>query len=196
MYHWLLNMKINEKNKIMKNLLIIGILTLMLLPFISAIGVGSSYSNDIPLELYPGEGRSVFLSLQNQDIEEEITLKGNILKGSEIASLNRESYQVPYLGNVKAEIKVKIPVNASIGQEYEVVYRFAQVPSGEGKGGASFVQSVQHGFKVRVIEKPVEEQPETPAPSAEGIEAVWWILGILVIVAVIVVFYFIFRQRK
>jgi len=122
--------------------------------FVSAIGVGSSYSNDIPLELYPGEGRSVFLSLQNQDIEEEITLKGNIVKGSEIASLNGESYQVPYLGNVRAEIKVKIPVNASIGQEYEVIYRFAQVPSDEGKGGASFVQSVQHGFKVIVIENP------------------------------------------
>ena len=181
--------KIDKKNKIIGSFLIIGVLVIVLCSLVSAIGVGSSYSAEIPLKMYPGEEISVFWSLQNHDIEEEISLEGTLLRGSEIASLDKGPYKVPYKGVVLAEVKIKIPETASIGQEYDVLSVFKQVGS-EGKGGVLFSQSVQSIFKVVVVEK-----PEQPALE-EGISIGWIILAVVLVIAVIAIVWFIIKSRR
>lgn len=184
-----MEMIINKKRRL-KFVLMVSLLTIMLISLINAIGVGSPYSSEMPLEMYPGEEETVYLNLYNFDIEDEITLEGKILGGSEIASLDKNTFDVPYnTSNLYAKLTVKVPEEANIGQKYNVNYEFKQIAGGEGVGGmVSFGQGITRNFDVIVIKKP-EETPE-------GISPTWWILGIIAVIAIIAIIWFVVKSKE
>jgi len=155
-----------------------------------AIGVGSTYSAEIPLEMYPGQEQKVIFSLENQDIDRTISLEGTLLEGSEITSLDKGPYDVKKGESVNVEIKVKVPTSANIGDSYSVLYEFVQVSESEGDGGTSFVQGIRRGFNVDVVEKPVAE--EEPAVVG-GISWIWWAV---IIVAVVLILWWFMKKRE
>lgn len=187
---------VNKKYKMIGNFLLLGVLILVLTSFVNAIGVGSGYSVDMPLKMYPGEERSVILSLANIDIEGEIFLEGRILEGSEIASLDSGSYGVLYNVETSAKMNVKVPKDASMGQEYLIRYKFVQVSGGGGEG-VTFSQSIERVMKVIVVEKPAEPIPaptEEPTKTTAGSTAwVWVLVGIVVVVIVV---WWLIRKNK
>jgi hypothetical protein len=185
-------MKMINKFKLMEVFLVTGLLVVMLSSLVSAVGVGSGYSPDTPLEMYPGEERIILLTLQNTDVEEEVTVEGKILEGSEIASLTENIFKVQYQStSVSAKMKMELPEDASVGQSYLVRYEFGHVSAvGEGVEGTgvAFSQGVTRSFNVVVVEKPEEEKPA-------GIGTGWTLLIIILIVVVIAVIYFITKKK-
>ena len=180
--------------KIGLNLLIAGILGIMLVSLVSAIGISCLYSKNIPLKMYPGEQIIIALKLGNSDIEGKVSLEGSLISGSEIASLDRESYVVSYEEPVNAKMTITIPETVSVGDTYEIIYKFRQVDVGSGEGGVSVGQAVQSGFDVIVIEKPAE--PEVEQPAEEGMGFGWVILIIIIILVIIIVLYSLIRKKK
>lgn len=157
---------------------------------ISAFGVGCAYTNENPLKLFPGESSDVLISLQNN---EEISLKASILVGSDIAILDASDvYNVPANGSIDVKLNVNVPASASIGQEYVITVNFLQVSEIQG-GTVGFNTAMEKSFKVLVVEKPAEE---TPAATEEGISLIWWILGIVVVIAIIVVIRFVIKNKE
>jgi hypothetical protein len=104
--------------------------------------------------------------------------------------LAKEKYNVPQGGVVIANMNVKIPEEASIGQTYNVVYKFSQVADEGDLSGVTFSQSFESHFDVNIVpEVPLETEPE-------GISMIWWILGIIAIIIIIIVVKFILKGKK
>jgi len=179
-----------------KKSVMIVLLSLVLLNsiLISAIGVGSPYSKDLPLEMYAGQEKTVILSLQNYDIDAEITLEGEISSGSEVASLEQTKHTVGFESKVQVEMTVKVPSSAQIGDSYEIVYSFTQSEGEEGEGMVAMNQKIERRFKVNIIEKPAE--PETTEPSDQGLGIGWWIAIIVIVIIVLAVIYIVMKGRK
>ncbi len=186
-------MKIKNK-KIIESFFIAGILSILLVSLVIA-GVSNPYGIN-PLEMYPGEIKDVTLTLQNLAGGGDVTYDMEVTEGSEIASIKDSSnrYLVP-LGdnNVKVNLKVEIPETATIGSEYSIKVRFSPVSVEEGEAtGASVLVGFGAAIIVKVIGKP--QPPEIP--SEEKISPVWIILGIVAVIAVIVVLWFIVKSKK
>jgi len=180
----------NKKKREIKSFLMVVLVVVALCQIVSAVSVGSPYSVYSPLKLHPGEEKVVRISLQNPDTSPEITVVGNLIEGSEIASFDRESYTVPYQSrDVNARLTIKIPENADIGKEYTLKYEFYQAPSEEGM--VQIGTRVTTGFKVVVVEKP----PEAKEEGEQQVGVLWILLAIIVIAVVVVVIYFIMRKR-
>lgn len=159
---------------------------------ISAFGIGCAYSNENPLKLFPGESSEVLINLQNDKV---IQLKASIIEGADIVSFLDASdvYNVP-AGWVNAKLRVSVPASASIGQEYVVTMNFAEISSGQ-TGTVGLSSAIEKSFKVLVVEKPAV-QVETPAPTEEGISSIWWILGVVVLVIIIAIIWFVVKNKK
>jgi hypothetical protein len=170
-----------NKNLILKSFLVLVVL-LMVCSLISALGVGSIYSKKNPLEMYPGQEKVVFFKLENPDSDGRISIDGSLTRGNEIASLGKTSYKVDPGEQVYAEVVVKVPETASIGQTYEVAYTFSEVP--EAAGGVSFSQSAKGGFDVIVVEKSAEPMVEAPKGMSTG-GIVFIVILLVVIIAVV-----------
>jgi hypothetical protein len=181
------------KTKVILGLLVLGVMVVLVSTvFVSAVGVASGVSAKTPLEAYPGEERTVLLTLQNTDVEDDAIVEGTILEGGDIASLDGRRYTVPFGALVVARMNVRVPSSASVGQKFTVVYEFKHAGiEGDVEGtGASFSQGVTRSFNVNVIEKPeVFEEERTGA----GANVMWWIIGIIV---VIIIIWWIVKSKK
>jgi len=173
------------KNK--TGILIAGILILFLTSFVTAFGVGTGYSIKYPLEMYPGQKISLSVTLDNNDIEGGASFKGEIIEGSEIATLDKGIHKIPQGEKEKAEMKIKIPENAIIGQQFLIKYRFEQV-SEEGESGVSFSQGISSGFNVKVIERPPE--------AKQGISTTTITLILLALIILVAIIIWIVLKRK
>jgi hypothetical protein len=162
---------------------------LLSLSFVSAVGVGSIYSRDSPLSLYPGQSETVFLSLQNADVVEGITLNGVITEGGNIAVLDREKFPIPFKStDVFARLTVRIPKNATIGSSYSISYEFSEAPS-DGGSTVTVSKKIKRGFNVLVIDKP-EQIVETPSQN----KAIVFLI-ILLIIAIVAIIFLLIRNR-
>lgn len=161
---------------------------------VSALGVGSPYTSDDPMQIYPGETKTVSLSLQNSDVEEGLTLTGSLSAPLGItASLDKETYNVGYKeAGVYAIMTVKMSSDAKVGDKYTISASFTQ-QNVKGGGMIALGAQVTRIIGVVVIPVPPEPVPETPAPSVP-----WgWIIGIIVVIIIIVlVIYLILRKRN
>jgi len=188
-------METNKKNEVRKFLLI-GILVMLILPLISAIGVGSIYTgSESPLKLIPGEEKIVLLELQNWDSKEDITLEGQILKGMDIAYLKDSKTEVSYQQKVNTEMVVKAPENAKVGDIYNIEYIFRQVPPEQKGGTLTFSQSLIRNFDVVIVSEAVPE-PGVPAPLPKGISTTTIIILIIGIIVVIAIILLLIKKKK
>ena len=172
-----------------------GIVILFSCYLVSAVGVASTYSANDPLNMYPGQEIKVLLTISGED-EVDVTLNGEILGGVEIASLEEDTITVPAGATVNNRIKVKVPSDAIIGQEYTIRYEFRPPAEGEGSEvtGAAISSGVVRAFNVVVIEEPVID--EEPVESDEGTGMGWIVTVIIIVVVVILVIVFLMKGRK
>jgi hypothetical protein len=182
-------MVIKTKNKMMKKYLVIGILVVLILPLVSAIGVGSIYSGSkSPLKLLLGEEKIVFLELQNWDTEEDLTLEGEILKGMDMAYLEDSETKVPYQQKVNTKMVVKAPENAEIGDTYNIEYIFRQVPPRQEEGGTlTFSQSLIRNFDVVIVEEAVPEPPAPSVPRTGFRIGYGWVILLIILIAIVII---------
>jgi len=171
----------------------IGIFVILIFSIMGVMAIGAG---GVPekLDLYPGQSLERDISLQNLPAGGgDLTFKLVVEQGSEYVSLVNEEIDVADGEISKTEIRINIPENAKVGDVYgvEIAVKTAPVsPEDSSEGTAvQFNLGTSFSFKINVIENPLEE------PS-EGISTIWWVLGIILIIAVILVIWFLAKNKK
>lgn len=184
-----------------KNLYIVGIsigFLILLSTTMFALGVGSLYHEDNPLKISAGETKDLKFRLQNIPGTEDITIRANILKGSEIFKITdpSEEYFVPIGGTVYSYAEVSIPDDAKIGEVYDVKLGFATVTDSES-GSFSLGSSIGKSFSVVIVPK-IEEKEEIiqTAPEITISTTTYIVFGTVIILILAVVIWLILKRRK
>ena len=166
---------------------IVGFVFLMV--YVSAAGVTSGYYDGSPLVMSPGETKDIYLELQNMVGDKDITFKADIVNGSSIAKIIDKSdiYEVPFgRKDVKVNIKVEIPENATAGEKYNIGLSFRTVKT-EGAGQLQFGQAIDKYFDVLVI-APVKEKSIINSSN-------FWITLAIIVIVIIIIIYFLRRKN-
>jgi hypothetical protein len=180
-------------NKKVITLAVFFILLALSIQTIDALGVTSAYYEGNPLTLYPGETRTVGVSLTNMVGDQNITLVANMTKGTEIAHLLKPietQYFVPFGTNneLAVDFVVSIPSTASIGTEYSVEITLTTVTSGAG-GGVVMGSSIGKEIPIKVISP-------TPITEEKAAFPTWIIIAIIVIVILLIIVLIILSKKK
>jgi len=95
------------------------ILAVLMLSTVMAFGVSSPYWKGNPLQISPGETKVVKITYQNiGDDALDLTVRAEITKGSEIASLNKQDYLVRAgTKDTTVEVTVSMPSSATAGSQ-------------------------------------------------------------------------------
>ena len=162
-----------------------------------ALGVSGAYHENNPLKIYPGETKEVAFTLVNggSDLEEVVV---SLKDGSEIASIiSGEKYRVmPLSDDVKIILRINIPENANLDEEYSV--GFTVIPdSKEEQGTVQFGIGYHIIFPVKIMSEPMKaiatkEDKKDPRITINIIMAL--IIAILII-AVIISYRWIARKK-
>ena len=165
----------------------IGIMTLFMIGLVMA---GVTFKDVV--EVYPGEIMTESLKLQNLgDGAPDLVFEGSIREGEEIVVMDKTKVKVPS-GEIKDfSLKIKAPSGAKIGDTFDVKMVFRALPDDESSGdvtGLQFIKSVGISFEVKVVEKPKEIE--------EGISTTWIILGIIAILILIAIIWFVVKNKK
>jgi len=171
----------NKLNSGMAFLLIMLILSA--LPIASAFGATAPYWKDQPLIMSPGETRTFPIILQNMVGGKDITLKGEITSGSEIAVFigKNSTYSVPFgKEDIKANLKIEIPQNAKKGDKYAVTVFFKQISETEGKM-LQISGGITASFLV-IVKKEISESPQQKTESSSK-----YFLYIITIIIVLII---------
>jgi len=155
---------------------------------INAVAVSGAYSNRIPLEISPGETKSITFVLQNMADESDVKFKGLISEGSEIVQItdSNTEYLVPVGSNdIPVKLSVEVPSSAEIGVEYQIKIEFEPVSTGnEDEGMVQIMSGLSRYFIVKVVEKSEEESPMT-----KGMIVYIGIIIVLLLMILFLIFY-------
>ena len=151
----------------------------LLVNLVSAFG--TSYVFERPLEMYPGQTRDLYVTLQNNNDENTITAVAELGQESEITKLTDglDLFTVPYRTPVQVNLSIAIPSNAKIGDSYQTKLRF--IPQATEGGGMGLVFVTGTNLDIVIIEKPVT------APKTEEVAEKAPITGVLVFIALAIV---------
>lgn len=171
------------------------ILTLVLaLGFVNAFSPISGYSSTNPLQVYAGESKEIPVNVYLSPEENNLEFSADIVEGSEIISFvdKKATYDASQSSEGVVKFKVNVPAGTPIGTEYNIVLRFSDVQSASS-GMIGFALKADNAFKVVVVEKPaiIEETPQ-----GEGIGLIGWVIGIIIVIAIILIIYFILKKRN
>ncbi|MDD5191809.1 MAG: hypothetical protein PHH54_04005 [Candidatus Nanoarchaeia archaeon] len=166
---------------------------LVMIGSVSAFGSSMPYGMGMPLKLYPGQSIDFSIVLQSSLAEGNLTIIPEISEGQDIVSVtdSLKEYKVVADQNIGALINLKasIPDDAPIGKEYAVKILFKDVtPKAGGMIGLSITTGA--GFNVVVVEKPAE------TPATEGISTVWYILGVIAVIVIIAIIWFVVKNKE
>ena len=130
-----------------KSFLPVLVISLLLFPFISSAGVATSYWDEKPLKLAPGESATVAVRLQSEG--EEINLRASL--DSDIAELvDGSDYFVSKGESVPVNIRVSVPEDADIGTKYSISISFQQISQDTG-GMLQVAQGITSKLPVEVV---------------------------------------------
>ena len=173
----------------------LGILIVTISLFV--VGVNAIGAGGVPeyIEVYPGQDVERDLSLQNLPAGNgDLVFVGSVEEGSEYVSFLTNNIEVADGEIENIRIKTSVSETANIGDTYNIkldLKSSSVVSEGADSEGAAvqFNLGTDVSFDVKVIEKPagVEE---------EGISTIWWILGIVLIVIVITLIWFMNKSKK
>lgn len=168
-----------------------------LLPFAAAFGVTSSYWDTNPLQLHPGEERTIDLELQNMVGGTDIKVLAKVTEGAEIATLlgETDTFLVPFgRKDIVAKVLFKVPADALPGETKQVMVSFTQVAD-ESKGEMiQMVSGVGKKIPVAVVS---DQQQENQGKlfGGKGPLSLSWILAVALIAFIIALLYFVVRKR-
>jgi len=169
--------------KILGMMLVVGFVILGCY-LINAVAVSGTYSNRRPLEVSPGETKSITFVLQNMADENDVKFKALISEGSEIVRItdSNTEYLVPVGSNdVPVKLSVEVPSGAEIGIEYQIKIEFEPVSTGnEEEGMVQVMNGLSRYFIVKVVEKSEEESPMTKGMLVY--------IGIIIVLLLMIVF--------
>ena len=117
--------------------IVLGILVLLSVN-VFAFAVSSAYEPGIKsLEINAGETKDVLIVLQNMNGGQDIIAKATMTQGSEIATLLDEdaTYSIPFGEKTNVDVRVSIPKNAEVGDEYTIELSFISATGEEGSFG-------------------------------------------------------------
>ncbi len=135
-------------------------LVVMSISFVFAFGVSSPYWQGNPLQLHPGETSIVKITYQNLKATQDLNVRAEVTKGSEIATIETADYLVrAETKDTTVPITISVPQNAPIGASYQVTLTSRTVTPG-ADGGVSFGLGMDTTFNVEVI--PIEPEPVQP----------------------------------
>lgn len=161
---------------------------------VSAIGVGFSQI----IELHPGQSIDRSISLQNLPVGGgDLKFIGVITEGMEYVSLDDDDVRVNdgEIGHVA--IKISVPDSANVGDTYPVKIKFntaeiSQIDETDSGNAVQFNLGTGISFDVIVIEKPLQEEQ----PASGELSLIWIILGIILLIAIVAIIWFIIKNRK
>lgn len=160
--------------------------------FVSAFAVGGPYLPNKELILAQNSGTSdLQYTLQNGGgATEAITVKVNILEGSEVTALTDTSdiYTVNPGDIIPVNLKITIPENATVGETYNVRLEFITAPAGQ-PGQFGIGTGEEQSFTVVVGEKIVPEK------QGNG-TLLYIIIGILLVLVIMVLVLIKRKNRK
>ena len=133
-------------------ILITGILLILSINTVIALGVNTPYWNGNPLKMYTGETKSVPFALANSVNEKTTETSVSITKGGEIAKITSgEKYTVkPGETGKNIILSIKIPQTAQIGDNYTVGFKVLYLPT-EGEGNIKLNVEYNVDFPVEVV---------------------------------------------
>lgn len=160
---------------------------LFLIITISAAGVSSFYTKDNPLEMYLRETKTIEFNLQNMVGNEDITFKVELIQGSDIASLEKDTYFVK-AGTHDTMVPLKVTIPEDFGKTSQrIELNFKTIASGE-TGGILMGTAYGVSFDVIISEKP----KETPKiKNSTGI-----IIPTIFIILIIIIIYLILKRKN
>ena len=183
--------------------------------FVNAFSVATIYSDNYPLKMQPGETKEVFFLLRNVvEGDSDIRIKSELVKGQDIAVLleGDKTYDVPFGAELEVPVKISIPKDAKIGDQYRVGAIFSPL-AGKivGDGNIEFIVNIGKSFPVvvgseseqrEIVRLTVEDEGgfvNAFAPFVKGKKGIW--LGIIFvlfigIVMVSIIIIFILRNRS
>lgn len=178
------------KTRIISYGLLFLVLSIISASLVGAVAVTAPYWEGFPLIVNPGDVKNVVLELQNMVGDGDITLRAELISGSEIARITDRSndYLVPFgRSDIKVNLRIEIPNNASLGQKWGVGVSFKTV-TGAGSEGVAMGMGIQKSFEV--IVGPPQEKPK------EKINVAWIWAGVVVIVIIVLTILLSRRKKK
>jgi len=169
------------------------------LNFVSGFGVSIPYSTQDPLRLYPEQGSDVVVGLQSSISEGDLIIVPEISEGQDIVEITDSSKEYNVIANqpigAAVHLKVNIPDNARVGEEYPVKLVFRDITPREG-GMVGFSTSIGASFNVLVIEKPEVIKEEVSKKRIGIMLIILLIVVIIVILAIIAIAWFLIKRKK
>lgn len=189
-------MTINKKFNIQKEILtsILIVFVILFSGHIRAFGINSNYWAENPLRISPGDTTDIFLTLKSEITNAgNITVKASIANDVKIAKLidSSDIYSVEPGGNRNVNIRVSMPRNAKVGDNYSIGITFTTVKE-NAEGGLGFGNSIKQNIPVTVVEKPKTQELATLTKNL-------WIVAVIIVVviaAIIVAFVLLKKKKK
>lgn len=164
------------------------ILAVLMLSTVMAFGVSSPYWKGNPLTISPGETKIVKINYQNVGADaEDLTVRAEITKGSEIASLNKPDYLVKAgTKDTTVEVSVSIPAGVPAGSKYQVTLTSSSVTPGT-EGGVSLGIGMDTTFDVEVVPIPLVVKEELAEEKSDVGILISVCLAIIIITIVLLI---------
>jgi hypothetical protein len=177
----------NNKNTHNKIYISLAMLMLLGISFVSAFSVSSPYMENKTLNLFPDSKiTDLQFVLQNGGgATENVSIKVNILEGSEIASLLEESdiHTVSPGEKIPVNLRITLPKDAIVGKSYNIRLEFTTVSSGQS-GEFGFGTGQEQNFKVVIVKEVVPENNLISNAFSKKI-SLYLIIGILLVLLII-----------
>lgn len=186
------------KNKNLRFLLVGVIVIFMLGNFVSAFAVGFESTE---LRLYPGQVHDSAFSLQNYGTDvNDITVEAVTEEGEDYITFTEGArFDVRANTNVAAPVRISIPENARVGDNYpiKVLFRVISGDAGGNEAGegtsVSFAFSYSRTINLVVVQRP-EEKPAAAAERASVFSNIWF--WIIIIIIVIIILWLVTKAKK
>lgn len=185
----LIHSQANNKMKKEKYIMMFGVIFVLgLIGIVSSVGISQVYHNENPVLVSPGEIRTIEFGklMASQETNDRI-MEVEVIEGMEIAIPVSERINVP-AGSIDkgVDLKISIPDNAEIGQEYVISVRIKDVTPSESQGMVGFSDSMTGSIPVIVQEK----------ESPEKLNLTWILAGVFVLIIAVVIIVYLISARK
>jgi len=173
-----------------KRIGILFIISIFIINGIFAFAVSCLYGDKYPLNINPGETKDIQIVLQNSQGPGEISVKGIITQGSDIAQLIDENdiYTVAVKQKTDVNIRVSIPKDVEINDTYDIILSFATITSGEA-GTFGFGSAIDKKIPI-VVTKKIRTQEE------KTMIWIYVIAGLIALVILVIIIIRIIKKRK
>ena len=193
--------------KLKKGVMILSFL-LLIIPIVNGFGITSMYWDTNPLVLEPGQTIDVFLLLQNMVGDSDITLRAEMVEGSDIAKIidSNLDYLVPFGSkDVRVNIRITIPEDIPLDNEQIVTVSFKNIVPNEARV-MQLTSAITKSIPVKIVgsgegtKTPAEPTIKVVVPdvveSVEGapVQGSYVLVGIFLMVLILI--FFVLKRRN